>query len=277
MCSAVRNRLVASLSTSSNNSSIFWSRFKVVTDNFLTGNNIKLNNDNKLLGQLITSLLSQKPCTKFKNKQCEHILMASCWNSIGTSLLQVCYMLCAVMFTAVTVYTQQQTCYKVVLTCSYKVVFLSFTTSCYRLEDYNHNNRVMQNATNDCLTCLRCPTVVGWCVWLAWFHERRSVSRVHQRGGYFVPTMSQLSQVRNWSDLIWSNACRSYYRTGYEKTMIWCGDGVRDWNDRSLLRISARFLVSYNCCNSRKVEKKCWKNSRLCMRLPLLWLGGHSL
>jgi hypothetical protein len=188
-----RNRLVASLSTSSNNASIFcWSC------------HFELNNDNKLLEQLITSLSNQQSCRKFKNKQCEHILMTSCWNSIGTCLLQVCYMLYTVMYAAVAVYTQlQQTCYKVVLTCWYEVVFLSFSTSCYRLEGYNYDSRVMQNAINDCLTCLRCPTVVGWCVWLAWFHERRSVSRVHQRGGYFVPTMSQLSQVRNWSDLIW--------------------------------------------------------------------------
>jgi hypothetical protein len=27
-------------------------------------------------------------------KQCEHILLTSCWNSIGTSLLHVCYNSC---------------------------------------------------------------------------------------------------------------------------------------------------------------------------------------
>jgi hypothetical protein len=30
-------------------------------------------------------------CQQAGNKQCEHILLTSCWNSITTSLLQVCY------------------------------------------------------------------------------------------------------------------------------------------------------------------------------------------
>jgi hypothetical protein len=34
-------------------------------------------------------------CQQAGNKQCEHILMTSCWNSIATSLLQICHNLCA--------------------------------------------------------------------------------------------------------------------------------------------------------------------------------------
>jgi hypothetical protein len=30
-------------------------------------------------------------CQQAGNKQCEHSLMTSCWNNIGTSQLQVCY------------------------------------------------------------------------------------------------------------------------------------------------------------------------------------------
>ena len=33
-------------------------------------------------------------CQQAGNKQCEHILLKCCWNSIDTSLLQVCYNLC---------------------------------------------------------------------------------------------------------------------------------------------------------------------------------------
>ena len=39
--------------------------------------------------QVATSLFQQAG-----NKQCEHILLTSCWNSIATSLLQACYNLC---------------------------------------------------------------------------------------------------------------------------------------------------------------------------------------
>ncbi len=45
--------------------------------------------------QVATSLSQQAG-----NKQCEHILLTSCWNSIATSLLQACYNLC--VFTRVT-------------------------------------------------------------------------------------------------------------------------------------------------------------------------------
>ena len=38
-------------------------------------------------------------CQQAGNKQCEHILLTSCWNTIATSLLQVCYNLC--VFTCV--------------------------------------------------------------------------------------------------------------------------------------------------------------------------------
>jgi hypothetical protein len=38
-------------------------------------------------------------CQQAGNKQCEHIPLTSCWNSIATSLLQVCYNLC--VFTCV--------------------------------------------------------------------------------------------------------------------------------------------------------------------------------
>jgi hypothetical protein len=36
-------------------------------------------------------------CQQAGNKQCEHILLTSCWNSIATRLLQVCYNLCVSM------------------------------------------------------------------------------------------------------------------------------------------------------------------------------------
>jgi hypothetical protein len=62
---------------------------------------VELQDDNKLLEQLVTSVLSSttlqqvvnKPltsCQQAGNKQCEHILLTS-WNSIATSLLQVWY------------------------------------------------------------------------------------------------------------------------------------------------------------------------------------------
>ena len=79
----VRNRLVASLS-SCNNVDILSSCYKVVTD--------------KLLEQLVTSLFSSTTLwqvVKSGNKQCEHILMTSCWNRISTSLQQFCYNLCS--------------------------------------------------------------------------------------------------------------------------------------------------------------------------------------
>jgi hypothetical protein len=67
-----------------------------------------------LLEQLVTSLWSSttlwqvvnKPlttCQRAEKKQCEHILLTSCWNSIATSLLQVCYNLC--VFTCVVMTT----------------------------------------------------------------------------------------------------------------------------------------------------------------------------
>ena len=65
---------------------------------------VELQDDNKLLEQLVTSLLSSTilcmaSCQQAGNKQWEHILLTSCWNSIATSLLQVCYNLC--VFTCV--------------------------------------------------------------------------------------------------------------------------------------------------------------------------------
>ena len=42
--------------------------------------------------QVATSLSQQAG-----NKQCEHILLTSCWNSIATSLLRACYNLCVFM------------------------------------------------------------------------------------------------------------------------------------------------------------------------------------
>jgi hypothetical protein len=69
---------------------------------------VELQDDSKLLEQLVTSLSSSttfrqvvnKPlttCQQAGNKQCEHILLTSCWNSIATSLLQVCYNLCVLV------------------------------------------------------------------------------------------------------------------------------------------------------------------------------------
>jgi hypothetical protein len=66
---------------------------------------VELQDDNKLLEQLVTSLLSSttlkqvvnKPlttCQQAGNKQCEHILLTNCWNSIATNLLHVWYNLC---------------------------------------------------------------------------------------------------------------------------------------------------------------------------------------
>jgi branched-subunit amino acid ABC-type transport system permease component len=53
-----------------------------------------LQDDNKLLEQLVTSLLSsttlQQVVNKLATNQCEHIPMTSFWNSIATSLLVVC-------------------------------------------------------------------------------------------------------------------------------------------------------------------------------------------
>jgi hypothetical protein len=52
----------------------------------------------KSVHKLSTSCVRTLPscCNKFGagSKQCEHILLTSCWNSIATSLLQVCYNLC---------------------------------------------------------------------------------------------------------------------------------------------------------------------------------------
>jgi hypothetical protein len=88
----VRNRLVASLSTSCNNAIILPSCCKFVTHNLLTNcwiagrqqvvrttcsKSVELNN-------LVAS------CQQAGNKQCEHILLTSCRNSIAASLLQVC-------------------------------------------------------------------------------------------------------------------------------------------------------------------------------------------
>jgi hypothetical protein len=42
-------------------------------------------------------------CQQTGNKQCEHILLTSCWNSIATSLLQLCYNFC--IFTCVGIST----------------------------------------------------------------------------------------------------------------------------------------------------------------------------
>jgi hypothetical protein len=65
---------------------------------------VELQDDNKLLEQLVTNLLSSTTlwqvvnkssttCQQAGNKPCEHILMTSCGNSIiiATNLLQVCY------------------------------------------------------------------------------------------------------------------------------------------------------------------------------------------
>jgi hypothetical protein len=59
---------------------------------------VELQDDNKLLEQFVTSLLSSatlspvanKPlttCQQAENKQCEHILLTNCWNSIAARLL----------------------------------------------------------------------------------------------------------------------------------------------------------------------------------------------
>ena len=55
-----------------------------------------MQDDNKLM-ELTTcnkSVELNKPmttCQQAGNKQCKHILLTSCWNSIATNLLQVCY------------------------------------------------------------------------------------------------------------------------------------------------------------------------------------------
>ena len=59
---------------------------------------VELQDDNKLLEQLVTTTCNKSvelnnlvaSCQQAGNKQCEHILSTSCWNSIATSLLQVC-------------------------------------------------------------------------------------------------------------------------------------------------------------------------------------------
>jgi hypothetical protein len=94
----VRNRFAASLSTSCNNAVILSSCYKVVTHNLLTNlsncRTITRTTCNKSveLNNLVAS------CQQTGNKQCEHILLTSCWNSIATSLLQVCYNLCVFTF-----------------------------------------------------------------------------------------------------------------------------------------------------------------------------------
>jgi hypothetical protein len=71
------------------------------------------NNSKLLEPQLVTSLLSQQlrnkaltTCQQDGNQQCERILVTSCWNSIATNLLQVCYNLC--VFTCAHTMLQQQ-------------------------------------------------------------------------------------------------------------------------------------------------------------------------
>jgi hypothetical protein len=54
---------------------IHWGK---VSDTTTCNKSVELNN-------LVTT------CQQAGNKQCEHILLTSCWNSIATSLLQVCY------------------------------------------------------------------------------------------------------------------------------------------------------------------------------------------
>jgi hypothetical protein len=52
----------------------------------------ELQDDNELLEQQAVNNLSTS--WDSGNKQCEHILLASCWNSIARSLLEVCYNVC---------------------------------------------------------------------------------------------------------------------------------------------------------------------------------------
>jgi hypothetical protein len=58
---------------------------------------VELQDDNKLLQQLVTSLLTQQPCTKLStsrwqlvNKLGTSSANTSCWQVVGTALLQVC-------------------------------------------------------------------------------------------------------------------------------------------------------------------------------------------
>jgi hypothetical protein len=60
---------------------------------------VESQDDNKLLEQLVNKSVELNNLLasyqqQAGNKQCEHILLASCWNSIATILLQVCYNLC---------------------------------------------------------------------------------------------------------------------------------------------------------------------------------------
>ena len=47
-----------------------------------------------MMDDVVSSIISFKPFTNNWDKQCEHILIRSCWNSVGTSLLHVCHKLC---------------------------------------------------------------------------------------------------------------------------------------------------------------------------------------
>jgi hypothetical protein len=88
----VRHRFVASVSTSCNNAVILSSCYKLPTHNLLTNCRIAGRcNKSVELNNLVAN------CQQAGNKQCEHILLTSCWNSIATSLLQVCYNLCVFM------------------------------------------------------------------------------------------------------------------------------------------------------------------------------------
>jgi hypothetical protein len=83
---------MASLSTSCNNAVISPSCYKVVTHNLLT--NCWLAGRWQVVGTTcnksveLNNLVAN--CPQAGNKQCEHIQLTSCWNSIATSLLQVC-------------------------------------------------------------------------------------------------------------------------------------------------------------------------------------------
>jgi hypothetical protein len=58
----------------------------------------------KLRARLLSvesTTLNQQPVKQSGNKRCEHILLKSCWNSIATSLLQVCYNLCVLTYVVV--------------------------------------------------------------------------------------------------------------------------------------------------------------------------------
>jgi hypothetical protein len=75
---------------------------------------VELQDDNKLLEQLVTSLLNSttleqvvnKPlttCQQARNKQCEHIPLTSCWNSIA---IQVCCRFVTITCAFLRVYSQ---------------------------------------------------------------------------------------------------------------------------------------------------------------------------